>query len=157
MRKGVKRDMECRINGMFRMVGISHLHRRCVIQRLEESGITFGMPPVLDYLSQHEGCMQKDLANDRHLDPATISNVLSNMENNGQVTRSRAPGNRRALQVFLTDEGRRLAALVDEVHEEYENICFSGFTQAEKETFHAMLDRIESNLKASKGKEVGKE
>jgi DNA-binding MarR family transcriptional regulator len=50
----------------------------------------------------------RDLGDALQLDPATLSPLLKRLESQGLVTRQRSPRDERALDVALTDSGRRL-------------------------------------------------
>ena len=135
---------------MLHLGHVSHMHWRACNSRLSAAGITPAMPFMLAYLKDHAGCIPRDIARRWNLDPATITSVLSTMESEGLVERKAVPGDKRALQVFLTAKGEEKAALVYSIHDEYERLSFQGFTKEERELFEQMLDRIEQNLKTEK-------
>lgn len=65
---------------MLHLGHVSHMHWRACNSRLSAAGITPAMPFMLDYLKDHAGCIQRDIARRWNLDPATITSVLSTME-----------------------------------------------------------------------------
>lgn len=105
-----------------------------------------GQPKVLDYLSLNNGCVQKDLANACEIEPATVTNLLSKMEAQGLIERKAPNGNRRSLNVFLTEEGKVANEKVSKVFDELENKSFSGFSSEEKELFISMLSKVYKNI-----------
>ena len=136
---------------------LGHVFRRLCDAEFAKCSVTRGMPFMLAYLQDHDGCIQRDLAKRWGLDPATVTSSLSTMEEAGLVERRPVPGDRRALQVFLTPLGRERAQFVDKVHKQYDDISFRGFSAEEKASFKAMLDRIEQNLQGADEKEENKE
>ncbi len=74
----------------------SHLTlQKLIMQALEDTGLTSGQPKILDYLREHDGCIQKDLADACHVDAATIVGLLNRMESGGLL----AAGSRTATGV----------------------------------------------------------
>ena len=62
-------------------------------------GLSTGQPKVLSYLMRHESCLQKELAEAFDIRPATISHILSNMEEKGLIYRQASPGHRRLRRI----------------------------------------------------------
>ena len=40
-------------------------------------GITKGQPRILDYLSENDGCIQREIAKHCHIEPATVFSKVS--------------------------------------------------------------------------------
>ena len=53
---------------------------------------------------------------------------------------------KREQQLALTDEGREVAALIDEANRRYFATAFANFEQTEKAALKALLDMMMSNL-----------
>ena len=86
--------------------------RKRIFSALKNEGLTSGQPKVLEYLAEHDGAMQKDIAAACRIEPATMTSLLCGMEKKGLITRS-AP-DRRSLSVYLTEKGRMLIPLIKE-------------------------------------------
>jgi MarR family transcriptional regulator, organic hydroperoxide resistance regulator len=125
---------------------ISRLHLRLMHTEFTKVGITQGQPRILRYLKLHEGCIQRELCDHCHLEPATVTNVLEKMENKGFIKRKYEPGSRRNQQVFLTQEGQEMQKYVERVDELLEEQCFAGFSPMEKELAAGFLERICDNM-----------
>ncbi len=117
-----------------------------VFSNLSSSGLTSGQPKVLDYLKYHDGCVQKDIATACEIEPSTVTNLLSRMEESGLIERRMLNGNRRSLYVFLTEKGRGSLEKVSEVFEDLEKIAFDGFSREEEMDFIEKFYRIYNNL-----------
>ena len=85
---------------------VAHLFRRVTSAAFAKAGITRAQPWILDYLSEHDGCIQRELADRSHFDPASITSALAGMEEQGYVRRESVKGDKRALRVYLTELGR---------------------------------------------------
>lgn len=103
--------------------------------RLKGSGLTIGQPKVLDYLKDHDGAGQKDIAQGCHIEPGTLTSLLNRMEECGLVERRMLNGNRRSSFVFLTEKGRTQLELVTQAFEELEEKAFRGLSESDCETF----------------------
>jgi DNA-binding MarR family transcriptional regulator len=60
-------------------------------------------------LSRAETLVQKELASRLRLDKSTVSRLVGMLEGRGWVERSRSPRDRRAVELRLTDAGKRTA------------------------------------------------
>ena len=113
--------------------------------RLKGSGLTIGQPKVLDYLKDHDGAEQKDIARGCHIEPGTLTTLLNRMEESGLVERRMLNGNRRSFFIFLTEKGKRQLKLVTQAFTEIEEKAFRGIPEADRERFMDMFSRIYKN------------
>lgn len=126
---------------------VDHLMlQKLLLAAIKDTGLTMGQPKVLDYLCEHEGAVQKDIAHACQIEPATLTSVLSGMENKGLIERRALNGNRRSLSVFLTDKGRQLTEHMEKEFCRLEEIAFSGFEEKEIGLSIDLLNRIRNNM-----------
>jgi DNA-binding MarR family transcriptional regulator len=125
---------------------VAHLHRRVTAAAFAREGITRSQPWILDYLAENDGCIQRELADRSHFDPASITSALVGMEEQGLVRRESVKGDRRALKVYLTDLGREKQRYVQQVFTQTEARALEGFTQEEIDALEDYLQRIHQNL-----------
>lgn len=116
-----------------------------LLAKLKASGLTIGQPKVLDYLKDHDGTSQKDIARGCHIEPGTLTTLLNRMEEAGLVERRMMNGNRRSLYVFLTDKGKEQLELVTAAFSEMEAEAFRGLSETERKTFMDLFLRIYAN------------
>lgn len=116
-----------------------------LLAKLKYSGLTIGQPKVLDYLKDHDGTSQKDIARGCHIEPGTLTTLLNRMEEAGLVERRMMNGNRRSLYVFLTDKGKEQLELVTAAFSEMEAEAFRGLSETERKTFMDLFLRIYAN------------
>jgi DNA-binding MarR family transcriptional regulator len=128
---------------------VSRSHHRKSHSYFKKEGITPGQPRILDYLWEHDGCIQRDLAENCNIEPATVTAVMANMERAGLIERRPNPDDRRVLSVWLTNKGRESRSKFREIFENIEKECFEGFTEQEIEQTKGFLERLLVNLTKS--------
>ena len=129
---------------------LKEVSRRYVLRferRAQEMSLTLPTCKVLAYLERHEGISQAKLADLTSIEPMAMVRILDRMEVEGLVERRPDPVDRRARSLYLTakskptlDEIWRLAALT-------RSEAFAGISQAERNAFLDVLERLESNLR----------
>jgi len=122
------------------------LFQKALLAGIKDTKLTLGQPKVLDYLRNHDGAVQKEIAAACHIEPATLTSVLLGMENKELITRQMQNGNRRSLYVYLTGKGRELAERATLEFDKIEEKALYGFTDAEKEALNDFLTRIHENI-----------
>ena len=122
------------------------LVQRGLLDRLKETGLTIGQPKVLDYLKDHDGSNQKEIARACFLEAGSLTSILNRMEEKGLVERRMLNGNRRSFHVFLTESGKKNQKLVEEMFLEIEKDALDGISSEEFEAFMAVYQKIYENL-----------
>lgn len=122
------------------------LFQKAFLASMKETGLTPGQPKILEYLLYHDGTVQKEIAGACHIEPATITSVLSGMEKKGFILRKSLNGNRRSIHIYLTDKGRTFAKQVEVTFGRMEEQALRGFCEDEKEMFTAFLMRMSKNI-----------
>lgn len=120
---------------------------KLVYGHLLPSNLSLGQPKVLEYISEHEGCAQKDIAINCLIEPASVSSMLSTMEKDGLICRKTNTGNRRSSLVSLTELGLEKAGYVKNTFEEVEKKALKGFTEEEIHQLLNLLMKVNRNLK----------
>ena len=123
-------------------------HKKRSFQKFQKLDLTTGQPKILSILYREEGYLQKDLAKRAHVEPATMTSLLNNMEKKGLIYKEVAyvSGGKRANAVYLTEKGREISIKVNKIVDDMEEISYQGFSDTEKELLINLLDRIQSNL-----------
>ena len=122
------------------------LFQKELLARLKDTGLTIGQPKILDYLKDHDGAGQKDIAGGCHIEPGTLTTLLNRMEDAGLVERRTLNGNRRSLYVFLTEKGKDQVKLVTEAFSSMEEEAFRGMSETECETLMRLMHRVYENI-----------
>ncbi len=122
------------------------LVQRGLLERLKNTGLTIGQPKVLDYLRDHDGSSQKEIAQGCFLEAGSLTSILNRMEEKGLIERRMLNGNRRTFHVFLTEAGWKSQKLVEESFLEIEKQALKGMTQEEFDAYLASSRKIFQNL-----------
>jgi DNA-binding MarR family transcriptional regulator len=113
---------------------------------LYEIGLSPGQPKVLTFLSKHDSCMQKDIAEACDIEPATISQILSKMEQAGLIRRTNFAERKRADSVSITEKGRKAFDEWMQICTKVDRISLQGFSEQEQQQFYDYLCRMYHNL-----------
>lgn len=117
-----------------------------LLYRLKGTGLTIGQPKILDYLQEHDGSSQKEIARGCHIEPGTLTSLLNRMEKNGLVERRMLEGNRRSIYIYLTDHGKAQAQLVKQAFAEMEKDAFYGIEDEDRSQFLELFSQIHQNI-----------
>lgn len=125
---------------------VSRLIRKRFDERARTLGSTRAQWKTLLILSRNEGINQGALAELLEVEPITLSRMIDRLEEAGLVERRRAPGDRRAWQMFLTPAAdpvlRQLRAHADALTE----AAFDGIDAGTRAQLTGALARIRDNL-----------
>lgn len=122
-------------------------------QIASQQGLLAGQPKVLEFLLHHAGEEQKKIADFFNIKPATVTALLSRMDQSGLIERRRENSDNRAYHIYLTEKGREYARRIASVMHEADERALTGFDEDEKKQFFAQLRRICSNLAGNKSAE----
>ncbi|MEY8339191.1 MarR family winged helix-turn-helix transcriptional regulator [Lachnospiraceae bacterium 62-35] len=114
--------------------------------KAKDCGLKKGQPRILDFVSLHEGCFQREICNEYSLEAASVSNFLAILEQEGVLYRQRNPQSSRKVNVYTTEKGREVQKKLDVVYNELEEIIFQGFSVEEKEQCNWYLSRLTKNM-----------
>ena len=103
------------------------LFHKALFASIKSTGLTSGQPKVLDYLVEHDGAVQKDIAAG-----CCIEQTCEN---------------RRSYHIFLTPKGKKLCEIIRQEFKAIEYRALDGFTSEEKQLLNTYLDRIHTNMK----------
>mgnify|MGYP001466461783 FL=1 len=124
------------------------LVQKALLEQLKNTGLTIGQPKILDYLKEHDGSNQKEIARACFLEAGSLTIILNKMEEKGLIQRRILNGNRRSFHIFLTEEGKKKQQLVADVFLEIEKKALSNISEKEYEQFISVYQKIYSNLQS---------
>ncbi len=122
------------------------LVQKALLERLKDTGLTIGQPKILDYLKEHDGSNQKEIAGECFLEAGSLTTILNKMEEKGLIERRILNGNRRSFHIFMTDAGKAKQQLVTQAFSEIEKSALEDISEEELEQFMAVSHKIYSNL-----------
>jgi DNA-binding MarR family transcriptional regulator len=110
--------------------------------RLKRYELDSKLWPVLFTLWQEEGLSQTELSKRCDVANYTMTRLLDTLQVQGFITRHQEADNRRAFQIFLTDNGKALEQ--DLIHEaQWVNERFlAALTQSEQQEFMRLLNKV---------------
>lgn len=124
-------------------------NRKIVGHLKENTTLRPGEPKILEFLAEHEPCVQKDIAHGCELDPASVTGILGRMEERGLIKRESLNGNRRSLFVSMTEKGREMELKVEEIFLKVDNEACAGLSDEQRTQLSELLDIVYKNLKES--------
>ena len=127
--------------------------QKALVTSVKDTGLTSGQPKVLDYLKDHNGAVQKDIAAGCHIEPASLTAILNGMETKGLIERRLCPDNHRFYNVYLTETGRLYVGRLENEFDTIESYALQNFSEADKEQLIEYLSRIYNTMLNYKGKE----
>lgn len=127
--------------------------QKALVTSVKDTGLTSGQPKVLDYLKDHNGAVQKNIAAGCHIEPASLTAILNGMETKGLIERRLCPDNHRFYNVYLTETGRLYVGRLENEFDTIESYALQNFSEADKEQLIEYLSRIYNTMLNYKGKE----
>lgn len=127
--------------------------QKILLENIKNTALSLGQPKVLDYLKNHDGAIQKDIAAACHIEPASLTSILNGMEKKELIIRKMQNGNRRSFHIFLTPNGNEKAKLIENEFQKIENSALKDFSETEKNALIDSLLRVYQNLLPDKSEE----
>jgi DNA-binding MarR family transcriptional regulator len=125
----------------------SGMYAKAAQAKLSKFEISKGQPRILNFLFEHDGCIQNEIAKNCDLKPASVTSILAGMEKAGLIFRLNDSADRRILRVMMTDKGQQAREQAEKVFYTFEKEIFEDFSDLEKEAMQIFLDRMTFNLK----------
>ena len=126
---------------------INHMTvQKKLMEQLKDTGLTLGQPKVLDYLKDHDGVSQKEIAAGCLIEAGSLTSILNRMEEKDLIERKMLNGNRRTFHIFMTESGKKNQKLVEETFEKIEETALNNISEEEQKVFMEIFHRIYRNL-----------
>lgn len=121
-----------------------------LLSNLKNTCLTLGQPKILDYLKDHDGASQKEIAAACYIEAASLTSILNRMEEKGMIERRMLNGNRRSFYIFMTPFGKDLQEEVANSFTMLEEEAFRNIPEEKKEELIDLLLTIHNNLIAER-------
>ena len=122
---------------------INHMTvQKKLMEQLKDTGLTLGQPKVLDYLKEHDGASQKEIAAGCLIEAGSLTSILNRMEEKDLIERKMLNGNRRTFHIFMTESGKKNQKLVEETFEKIEETALNNVSEEEQKVFMEIFLRI---------------
>lgn len=138
--RGRQQGFEGRFLADEEQLSLSDLLGRCGYIADKKSGKQRGQAKILRILSHHTQMTQRELQEILNVEPGSMSEIVSKLEEKGYITRSKDETDRRRMVVYLTEAGR--AAAGDAGGKAGSEDYFSVLTDSEKEQLHEILLKL---------------
>jgi DNA-binding MarR family transcriptional regulator len=129
---------------VFSKVMRTHWHK--MHELLQNQEVFPGQPPLLFALTRKDGQSQKELAEQLHIQPATITVMLNRMVKTGLVERRTDDKDQRVSRVFLTEKGKLAQSEVREIFKAMDAQCFGNFPDEDKQLLRRLMLQVYDNL-----------
>lgn len=133
-------------DAVHKMCKVTLLHRYRISTALSGLNIYRGQPQILEYLTEHGDCSQRELADSLGVSPASIATSLKRMSKAGFIERTPDEADRRINRMKLTEKGETIRKAGKAECDKVDRLMFSGFSDEEITVFSDMLSRISQNL-----------
>ncbi|MEK3723552.1 MarR family winged helix-turn-helix transcriptional regulator [Paenibacillus sp. FSL H8-0034] len=129
---------------VFSKVMRTHWHK--MHELLQDQEVYPGQPPLLFALKRKDGQSQKELAEQLHIQPATITVMLNRMVKTGLVERRQDAKDQRVSRVYLTEKGKLAHTEVRETFRAMDAQCFGNFSEEDKVLLRRLMLQVYENL-----------
>jgi DNA-binding MarR family transcriptional regulator len=127
-------------------VRVVHLHRNRARKLYHSLGLHRGQPGILKLLWDNDGLKQKEIANYRNLQPATVTRMLQRMEKKGFIYREQDTEDMRVSRIYLADHGKEVKEELEKKIQQLEQETYANFSEEEMTLMRKFLLMMEENL-----------
>jgi DNA-binding MarR family transcriptional regulator len=106
---------------------------------------------LLRAIEPAEGISQQALAERLHTQPSRVVTMVDALERRGLVERRPNPDDRRARELYLTEEGRKVLASAFKQASQLEQRLCAALSAAERKQLLELLHRVEARLELVPG------
>jgi len=133
------------------IMAIQSMMHKELLTALGDTPLSMGQPKILEYLLEHDGSSQKEIAAGCYIEQPTLTALLGRMESGGLVERRTKDRDRRTLSVYLTDVGRKYGNRVTEEFARIDEAAFEGLPDEDRVMIEKNICQIYENLKKKRG------
>lgn len=139
--------MKIDLRSIVQSLGYLNILRRIHIHRAAaENNIYVGQLPILEYVQQHGGCTQRELAQQLQVSAPSIATSVKRMQKTGLLEKTADVDDLRCTRITITEKGKKLAEKSRLSFDEIEARMFVGFTEEECRQLSGYLSRMISNI-----------
>jgi DNA-binding MarR family transcriptional regulator len=124
------------------MARLGEASRRRFHKALEPEGLHPRHFGVMTMLAAHPGMSQHQLHEKTAIDPSSMVAVIDELEARGLAERRPDPADRRARQVFLTEQGEQALQRIRGLAAGLQHEFFGALTVEERKTLYALLRKL---------------
>lgn len=125
-------------------------------EQLIGTNISGSQVPYILCIHQNQGCSQDLLVKTLHLDKGCVAKTIKTLEEKNLVFKKSCENDKRAYQLFLTDDCKKLIKQLNQNRLNVENTLTKNMSQEEIETFIRLLKQAAFNISDGKINEDNK-
>lgn len=122
------------------------LRRGQLFSMLENEQLHIAQLPVLEFVMQHNGCTQAELAEFLCITPASVAVSTKRMQSAGFIEKREDKNNLRCKNLFITEAGKKAVHNCRKIFDEFDSRLYSGLSDNELSEFMRILDRLIDNI-----------
>ena len=126
------------------------IERQYFRDRMSELGLSTVAVMLVRALGQQGETRQEDLVVNMVLDKGAVARAMAHLEQLDLVQRTVSGQCRREKLVSLTAAGEEKAGEIRQIMEEWNRVCYQGFTPEERALFEQFLTRVTENVRQFK-------
>lgn len=130
----------------YTMTDVARLLRTVFERRVRSLGLTRAQWVVIARIHRHPGLSQTEIADLLEIEKATAGRLIDRMEAKGWLERRADPNDRRINRLHLTDESRRMHALIWPVAESTVGDALADLNTNEQRTLAKLMRRVKQQL-----------
>ncbi|MBB6634994.1 MarR family winged helix-turn-helix transcriptional regulator [Cohnella thailandensis] len=123
-----------------------YAYKKAATKAVASYDITPEQYGILHRLSYREAISQKELAELHARDQTAVGKIIDKLERKKLVIRNTDPRDRRAVLLYLTEEGKQLIHRLNAVMQETESQAVAGLADSEVERFLDTMNAIFRNV-----------
>ncbi|MCP3740368.1 MarR family winged helix-turn-helix transcriptional regulator [Rossellomorea sp. BNER] len=104
---------------------------------------------IMALLWEREGISQNEIATKLNKDKSGVTRMLSTLEKKGYIRRVICPNDRRSVEVYLTEDGRKLGNDVIPINQNIIQLINKGMTNEEIVELRRLLLKVRDNVDQS--------
>lgn len=131
---------------IYQLINFALKHRRIMLNYLDETGVYQAQHRLLMEIACRPNASQNDIARSMDVSAATVAVSLKKLEKGGYISRVTDKADNRLNKITITEKGNRVVERSKQIFASTDQKVFSGFTDEEKQTLSALLQKLDANL-----------
>lgn len=130
----------------YTITDVARLLRTVFERRVRSLGLTRAQWVTITRINRHPGLSQSEVADLLEIEKATAGRLIDRMEAKGWIERRADPLDRRINRLHLTDEAKRMHALIWPIAEETVDDALSDLSSSERKTLSRLMQNVKGRL-----------
>lgn len=123
----------------FSLMKCFHYSNKAIVKKNTALSLLPGQGKILECLIEEDGLSPKELGVRCVIDKSTITSLLSKMEKQGFIKRTDDPEDKRAVNIWLTDTGKKLGQKVIKNGQDIDNKVLKSLSPEQRDELEKIL------------------